>query len=474
MYFLKKALIALTIFVTSYNMAFAVVSIPDNGSVTLSGQSFDQNNDKLNYYYQVLDTDGETVVLEREGSSISLTPDDLVSITKLPGFDISNVYKIKLIVKDKFSTVYSELKSFSVFYANNGLLGIVAISSGVDHTCAITVDNTVKCWGDNSVGQLGNGTNTDSINPVDVLGITNAHTIIAGNDYTCTNLYSGEVYCWGKNNNKQLGNNSTKKSNTPVLVQKSGVKFTQISSGNNHVCGVDTDNNAYCWGRNNKGKLGDGTQTTRGVPTDVFGLQGNVAKISAGQQHSCALLTDGSVKCWGNGKTGSLGGGNTSSSNKPVSVIGLDAGAADISTGAYHNCVITKDSKLKCWGKNNNGQLGDGSKTNRTSPVEVTSLSGKVSSIELGYYHSCATLTSGAVSCWGLGTSGELGDGNSTSSSIPVYVNQLNKAYAVSGGKNHSCSLTNDGKTLCWGANNQGQIGDGTKNKTSTPIQVLF
>jgi alpha-tubulin suppressor-like RCC1 family protein len=200
-----------------------------------------------------------------------------------------------------------------------------AIAVGDEHSCALLSDGTVKCWGLNFAGELGDGTNNyNSNNPVSVSGISNAKAIAAGGSHSCALLSNGTVKCWGRNEHGELGNGTTgdsTNSNTPVSV--SGISnATAIAAGPADTCAVLSDGTAECWGFNASGQLGNGTTTDSATPVSVSGIT-NAAAISAGAYHSCALLSDGTVKCWGFNGAGELGNGTFTDSLSPVSVIGL-------------------------------------------------------------------------------------------------------------------------------------------------------
>jgi len=286
---------------------------------------------------------------------------------------------------------------------NNGLVcGALQISAGGYHTCALTSSGGVMCWGDNNYGQLGDGTTTDRSTPVDVVGLSSGDTAIAtGGYHTCALTSSGGVRCWGRNHYGQLGDGTTTNRTTPVdVVGLSGV--TAIAAGVYHTCALTSSGGVRCWGFNFYGQLGDGTTTThRTTPVDVVGLSSGVTAIAAGGYHTCGLTSSGGVRCWGQNTYGQLGDGTTTDRSTLVDVVGLSSGVTAIAGGGYHTCALTSSGGVKCWGQNVYSQLGDGTTTDRYTPVDVVGLSSGVTAIAAGVYHTCALTSSGGVKCWG-------------------------------------------------------------------------
>ena len=255
-------------------------------------------------------------------------------------------------------------------WPKNPLTGATQISAGYTHTCALVAGGQAKCWGNNDSGQLGNGTNTNSNVPVDVVGITGATQITAGLYHTCALVAGGEIKCWGWNYSGQLGNGTFTKTESNVPVDVSGISgATQITGGYSHTCALVAGGQIKCWGYNNFGVLGNGTYPGSKVPVDVVGITG-ATQITAGSYHTCALVAGGQAKCWGWNYYGQLGNGTFTNSSVPVDVVGI-TGATQISAGYYHTCALVAGGQIKCWGRNGIRQLGNGTNTNSNVPVTV-------------------------------------------------------------------------------------------------------
>lgn len=287
-----------------------------------------------------------------------------------------------------------------------------AIACGGYHTCAILADQTVTCWGDNEAGQVGEDALLVSQTPTPkiVSTLTSVSAITAGYLHTCALLPGGTVKCWGQGGFGELGNGQTYDSSAPVAVSSLTGVLEISAHASNHTCALTAAHGVKCWGLAEYGQLGDSRTLTANdvaaTPVDVSGLSSGVSAITVGAVHSCALLTAGSIKCWGNNDSGQLGDGTVNTANAPVTTI--STAATRIIAGSFHTCAIVKEA-LRCWGANDSCQLGDSTKINRTQPVAVLAITTKVAELTGGNKHTCVILESGEITCWGDNSLGQLG-----------------------------------------------------------------
>ncbi len=298
--------------------------------------------------------------------------------------------------------------------------------------------------------------------------------LASGFNHHCALTTSNGVLCWGGGTLGQLGNGVLANSLVPVAVNGLSSGVTALAGGYQHSCALLGNGTVQCWGRNDYGQLGNGAQTNSATPVAVSGLSGVVA-IAAGTYHSCAVLASGAAKCWGYNGQGGLGDGTTTTPRlTPVTVLGV-SGATGISGGLGHSCALLGSGKAQCWGTNSYGQLGNGTVTGSTTRVDVVGLL-DAQSIQSGQYHNCVKTTAGAAKCWGRNDYGQIGNGTTTNALSPVTVlgSGVVQVNAQSGGGS-SCARLSDGSALCWGFNSSAQLGTGsTGNKTlPTPVTII-
>jgi alpha-tubulin suppressor-like RCC1 family protein len=365
-------------------------------------------------------------------------------------------------------------------------LVFASVTAGFAHTCGVTTSGKAYCWGENVLGQLGDGTSRDnSGTPVPVAGGLTFASVSAGYISNCGVATDGTAYCWGHGygggygifDSATVANGCSPDLRCPApLAVASGHTFKMVSVRVAHVCGVTTDGAAYCWGSDASGQLGDGATTDQATPVPVAGGL-TFATVSTGEHHSCGVTTDGAAYCWGDNSSGQLGNGTVSSSLTPVPV-GGGLTFTGISAGYNYTCGMVQTGATYCWGTNGAGQLGSGSPTGpqvcvydpynsgpcSTSPVPVTG--GLIfRAISAGWDVTCGVTTNGAGYCWGWRNPG--------SSAVPLPVSGGLAFASVSVVESHACGLTSGGVAYCWGGNGSGELGDGTLTDSwGVPVKV--
>ncbi|MEW6092980.1 MAG: hypothetical protein AB1531_03340 [Chloroflexota bacterium] len=303
-----------------------------------------------------------------------------------------------------------------------GLPAVQAVSAAASgqHVCALTQAGGVFCWGFNDNGEVGDGSTETAYAPVNVTGLTSGVVAIgAGFEHVCAVLESGSVKCWGGNETGQLGDGTTNSHLTPVTV--TGINdAVAVTSGHDFTCALTRSGGVKCWGSSYAVGTGGGEDSL--VPVTISGLGSDVESVSAGSGHVCAVTTSGGLKCWGNWFSGGLGVSESFISvETPMDVVGLTSGVVAVATGGRHSCAIINGGGVKCWGKNETyGNLGIGTDETHYLPVDVPGLEG-VTSLAAGEAHTCA-VADGQVWCWGANTSGQVGDGTQTDRWSPVLV----------------------------------------------------
>jgi alpha-tubulin suppressor-like RCC1 family protein len=279
---------------------------------------------------------------------------------------------------------------------------------------------------------------------------------------------AGAAYCWGDDG---LGQNHTTHT-TPVAVP-GAFTFASIAAGGTHACGLTTSGVAYCWGWNFYGQVGDGTTTDRFSPAAVAGGIA-FASLAAGDfAHTCGLTSAGTAFCWGYNRWGELGiGPDTRDTSQTAPVAAMAPRLASLAAGFYHTCGLTSDGAAYCWGQNDYGQLGDGTKISRWSPVAVASGITFVS-LTAGGVHTCGLTSGGAAYCWGENYFGELGDGTTGDRPTPGAVAGGIAFTRLTAGLSHTCGVTSGGAAYCWGDGANGELGTGSTTGAKTPALVV-
>lgn len=348
----------------------------------------------------------------------------------------------------------------------------VTISAGDDHTCGVTAQGRVLCWGGNEVGQIGTGTNSLNIQtPTSPAGDQVFRMVTTGAFHTCAVTPDSIAFCWGFNVTGQIGIGTIGKSrNVPSRVLGT-TRYAEVAAGGGHTCGWTAAGDGFCWGARSDGTARIDSTTLSGYPVHVLGVH-RFTQIATGGDHRCGLEDTGAAYCWGTGGQGRLGTGSDQGTSTPTLVIGgftfstLDAGDG-------HTCGLLSDGSgaVRCWGLNADGQLGTGDRVNVDHPVP---LSGGIAfvTITLGGDHSCGLTDEGVAYCWGDDRFGQLGNGSRTDQLAPTPVAGGHRFTMIEAGRFHTCGITAVGQAYCWGFNQRSQLGDGTTRERLTPVPV--
>jgi alpha-tubulin suppressor-like RCC1 family protein len=394
--------------------------------------------------------------------------------------------------------------------------GLKRIVSGLAHTCVLTGQSRVRCWGDNEFGQLGYGNVIDvgdnptrlpyaagdvplPVDPMTHLPLDPVMQLVAGHNHTCVLLESGLVTCWGDNRFGQLGYNRTDNLADDEAVTSFGYVTvgdlaTRIAAGGDHTCAILQSGAVRCWGRNDFGQLGRGNTATIGDNETVFSA-GNVdlgagvivKDLALGDSHTCVLLTTGAVRCWGRNDVGQLGYGNSTNlgDNEPINNlpdVSLTGTVRKLVAGNAHTCALTFAGTLRCWGDDFFGQLGQGfgggnrgwgdqaNELPSTLPGDINT-GAQVTDVTAGGFHTCALSSDGQLKCWGRNDFGELGYGFIGHQAAPpatgVNLDGVT-AYSITAGNVHTCALRSNGTARCWGLGNDGRLGRGSTATSAT------
>ena len=339
-----------------------------------------------------------------------------------------------------------------------------SLAAGTYHSCGVTSSGGAKCWGYNANGGIGDGTTTDRATPTFVSGLSSGVAATGvGGYHSCAVTTAGGLKCWGNNGNGEVGNGQVGASIlTPVDVSGLTSGVAAVTGGEFFTCARTTSGAVKCWGYGGDGELGNGTTASSSTPVAVSGLTSGVKAIATGYNYACALTASGGVKCWGDNVNRELGDGTQTNRSAPVDVIGLTSGVAAISAGFGTACALTTSGGVKCWGGG------------ASSPADVPGLTSGVTAIAANTtaFHTCALLSGGSVKCWGDNSHGQLGNGTTTSSSTPVAVSGLTSGVtAIAASGYHSCARTSSG-LVCWGDNANGDLGNGTTTQSTVPVSV--
>lgn len=356
------------------------------------------------------------------------------------------------------------------------------ISAGGLHTCGVTSENRAYCWGYNVYGQLGIGSDTGpelclslacSTRPVAVVGGLRFLQVSVGEDHTCGITTDYRAYCWGLNSGA-LGDGTMIYRTEPVAVV-GGLRFRQVTAASSHTCGVTTDNRAYCWGYNGSGQLGNGTWSIdpRLSPVAVLG-QHQFRQVSGGVEHTCGVTTDNRAYCWGRNGYGQIGDSTEVAQRlSPTRVAGTRQWR-QVDAGFVHTCGVNLANRAFCWGRGLEGQLGNGKTYLKSFWPRAVAGGLSVERVTAGRWHTCGETTSNQAYCWGSNREnyGQLGDGATIGRLTPVAVRGGLFFGQLSAGAFHTCGRTSSAVTYCWGYNAAGQLGDGTTTNRLRPRAI--
>jgi alpha-tubulin suppressor-like RCC1 family protein len=348
------------------------------------------------------------------------------------------------------------------------------LAVGGRHGCVVTFGAAIYCWGANDRGQLGDAGTATRTTPVRVAGDIAFAQVTAGAAHSCGLTADGVAYCWGEDAVGQLGDATRVRRTAPVRVVTND-RFAVLRAGGTHSCGITTAGDLACWGANDRGQLGDDSPVAaRTTPTRVrWPAEGRAASLAVGTAHACALSSDGRAFCWGANESGQLGDGTRADRRAPVAV-GGEARFTALAAGRAHTCGATTDGRVLCWGSNAERQVGvpDRRAAIPTPTVAALPLNARAIAVTAGAAHSCALGAAGDAWCWGRNAGGQLGTGTRAARVRPVAVRAPAPLAAIGAAAVHTCALTTAGAPICWGVNAEGQVGDSTRTGRAAPTPV--
>ncbi len=336
------------------------------------------------------------------------------------------------------------------------------------------IKGAVYTWGANTQGVLGNNTTTSRSSPGTIIGENNSWYEISAGLHVTALKCDGTIWSWGCNADGRLGDNTTTNRSSPVSLSGGINNWVTLSNNNDHTLAIRQDTSLWSWGLNNSGQLGANNTTNRSSPGTVVGGN-NWCQISAGRSHSLALKTDGTLWAWGCNSSGELGNNSTSNQSSPV-IVPTNGGAIwfQISAGACFSGAIKADGTLWTWGNGSLGKLGDNSVASKSNPVNISGGGNNWCSIKAGLNHTLALKTNGELWSWGSNDAGQLGDGTVTNRSSPVTIAGGGTSWCSISASQHSAAIKTNGTLWLWGCNNNGQLGDETTGNRSSPVSTLL
>jgi alpha-tubulin suppressor-like RCC1 family protein len=378
----------------------------------------------------------------------------------------------------------SSIRFDYVLEGENSASDSSVLALGYHHTCSILDNGTAICWGHDGYEQLGDGGNSDRhVRPSEPVSSSDGSTyrsIFSTHQRTCALTFSGSLFCWGQNDWGESGDgtsNTYSSPTVPVMIPSNRSVVT-VGMGEQHTCAILDDDSLMCWGRDQDGEIGNGIEEDVAQYTPisiVIPTIRNAISVDGGHTNTCVLFDDGGIMCWGKDHVGQNGdGGSSSTTHSPGSNVALPEGrsAIDLSVGAYHSCAVLDDFSITCWGWNAYGQIGDNTTTDAISPVLVQLPAGaKATDVDAGDHHTCAVLENGSVNCWGWNKYKQV-SGSDWTILTPQHVDGTNSFVHVVVAARHSCALAENGTISCWGENGNGQLGIGNTHDKNQANQL--
>jgi alpha-tubulin suppressor-like RCC1 family protein len=424
-----------------------------NGSITLAWEPPDGNPELITDYVVEYSSDsGSTWTSVNDGVSTETT-------AVILGLNSGVSYAFR--VKSKAGTassvwIYPEMENAT------------SVVAGTSSSCLLSIAKTVMCWGQNTYGQLGDGTTTSAISPKIVSALSNVVDIDLDSQHVCAVTRSGSVYCWGANSSGQAGVPGGASVTAPTLVP--GINnAVSVRVGATHSCALISGGSVMCWGSNSSGQLGNGTSATSVTPVQVSNLLGALS-FDAGGSTTCAVTSTRTVQCWGQANSGQIGNGSTFKSLIPAA--SSISSVSSVSVGSTHVCAVKISNEVWCWGSGASGKLGNSTTVNRNTPFKVPNL--LANSVSAGASNTCAVIPTGSIKCWGLGTSGQIGNGTQTSHSLPISTGGgVISPSKLAIGAVHACVIGSLNKVFCWGSNSNSQLGTPPGSINTVPQNVI-